>query len=40
MMLAGARALPLLQHGAHSLFDLPPRVLWGDQGAAAEQEWM
>lgn len=40
MMLAGARALPLLQHGAHSLFDLPPRALWGDQGAAAEQEWM
>ncbi len=42
MMLAGARALPLplLQHGAHSLFDLPPRVLWGDPGAAAEQEWM
>ena len=40
MMLAGARALPLLQHGAHSLFDLPPRVLWGDQGATAEQEWI
>ncbi len=40
MMLAGARALPLLQHGAHSLFDLPPRVLWGDPVAAAEQEWM
>lgn len=40
MMLAGARALPLLQHGAHSLFDLPPGVLWGDQGASAEQEWM
>lgn len=40
MMLAGARALPLLQHGAHSLFDLPLRVLWGDPVAAAEQEWM
>ncbi|MNZ77796.1 Meso-diaminopimelate D-dehydrogenase [compost metagenome] len=40
MMLAAARALPLLQHGAHSLFDLPPRVLWGELGAAAEREWM
>lgn len=40
MMLAGTRALPQLQHGAHSLFDLPPQVLWGNQGAAAEQEWI
>ncbi|MNY39967.1 Meso-diaminopimelate D-dehydrogenase [compost metagenome] len=40
MMLAAARALPLLQHGAYSLFDLPPRVLWGEQGAAAQLEWM
>lgn len=40
MMLAAARALPLLHHGAHSLFDIPPRMLWGEQGAAAEREWM
>lgn len=40
MMLAGARALPLLQHGAWSLLDIPPLLLWGDQGAAAELEWM
>lgn len=40
MMLAAARALPLLQHGAYSLFDLPPRLLWGEQAAAAELEWM
>ncbi|SEJ16084.1 diaminopimelate dehydrogenase [Pseudomonas linyingensis] len=40
MMLAAARALPLLQHSAYSLFDLPPRVLWGEEGAAAQLEWM
>ncbi|MNZ60501.1 Meso-diaminopimelate D-dehydrogenase [compost metagenome] len=40
MMLAAARALPLLQHGAWSLFDIPPRLLWGQPGSGAEQEWM
>ncbi|MCQ4347416.1 hypothetical protein NGA35_08250 [Pseudomonas stutzeri] len=40
MMLAGARALPLLAHGAHSPLDLPPRVLWGEQSAAAALEWL
>ena len=40
MMLAAARALPLLQHGAWSLLDIPPRLLWGERGSAAEQEWM
>ncbi|SDS34531.1 Rossmann-fold NAD(P)-binding domain-containing protein [Pseudomonas oryzae] len=40
MMLAGARALPLLQRGAWSLLDIPPLLLWGNQGAAAELEWM
>ena len=39
-MLAAARALPLLQPGAYSLLDLPPRLLWGEQGAAGESEWM
>jgi diaminopimelate dehydrogenase len=40
MMLAAARALPFLHAGAHSLFDLPPGVLWGDQGTASAKEWM
>lgn len=40
MMLAAARALPQLQAGAYSLDDLPARVLWGEQGASAEREWM
>ncbi|MOA60804.1 hypothetical protein D3C78_1857900 [compost metagenome] len=40
MMLAGARALPLLQHGAHSLFDLPHGVLWGESGTGVEREWI
>lgn len=40
MMLAAVRALPLLQPGAWSLFDLPPRLLWGEQAAAAGLEWM
>jgi diaminopimelate dehydrogenase len=40
MMLAAARSLPGLPAGAHSLFDLPPGALWGEQRAAAEKEWM
>ena len=40
MMVAAARALPALPAGAHSLLDLPPGALWGEQRAAAEKEWM
>jgi len=40
MMLAAARALPLLKAGAYSLLDLPPGSLWGDQRAVAEKEWI
>jgi diaminopimelate dehydrogenase len=40
MMLAAARALPLLRTGAHSLFDLPAGTLWGEQRLAAEKEWI
>lgn len=40
MMLAAARALPSLQAGAHSLLDLPPGALWGEQRSAAEKEWI
>lgn len=40
MMLAAARTLPFLQAGAHSLLDLPPGALWGEQRAAAEKEWI
>lgn len=40
MMLAATRALPFLQAGAHSLLDLPPGALWGEQRPAAEKEWM
>ncbi len=40
MMVAAARALPSLNAGAHSLLDLPPGALWGEQRAAAEKEWM
>lgn len=40
VMLAAARALPRLPHGAHSLFDIPPRLLWGEQDAAGEQAWL
>lgn len=40
MMLAAARALPSLHAGAHTLLDLPPGALWGEQRAAAQKEWM
>lgn len=39
-MLAGARALPGLRHGAYSLLDLPLRELWGELGEQAEREWL
>lgn len=38
MMLAAARALPSLEPGAYSLFDLPPGALWGERRQAAEKE--
>jgi diaminopimelate dehydrogenase len=40
MMLAAARALPLLKTGAYSLLDLPPGALWGEQRPVAEKEWI
>jgi diaminopimelate dehydrogenase len=40
MMLAAARALPFLKAGAYSLIDLPQGALWGEQGHAAEKEWV
>ncbi|MGA9165719.1 MAG: diaminopimelate dehydrogenase [Thiobacillus sp.] len=40
MMLAAARALPLLKAGAYSLLDLPPGALWGEQRPVAEKEWI
>lgn len=40
MMVAAARALPGLPEGAHSLLDLPPGALWGDQRIATEKEWI
>lgn len=40
MMLAAARALPLLKPGAYSLLDLPPGALWGELRPATEKEWM
>jgi diaminopimelate dehydrogenase len=40
MMIAAAKSLPSLQAGAHSLLDLPPGALWGEQLTAAEKEWM
>ena len=40
MMVAAAHALPSLHAGAHTLLDLPPGTLWGEQRPAAEKEWM
>jgi diaminopimelate dehydrogenase len=40
VMLAAAHALKALPAGAYSLLDVPPGVLWGEQRAAAEKEWM
>jgi diaminopimelate dehydrogenase len=38
VMLAATRALPSLKPGAFSLFDVPPRALFG--AAMAEREWI
>jgi diaminopimelate dehydrogenase len=40
VMLAGARALPALAAGAHSLYDLPLGALWGISRDRAQQEWI
>lgn len=40
VMLAAARALPFLKAGAYSLFDIPPALLWGEQGTVSEREWI
>ncbi|MBV2131699.1 hypothetical protein KRX52_02675 [Pseudomonas sp. MAP12] len=40
MMLAAARALPLLHPGAWSLLDIPPQQLWDEQGTTVEREWI
>ena len=40
VMLAAARALPDLEAGAYSLFDIPLSALWGERSQQAEQEWL
>lgn len=40
MMVAAARALPSLPHGAHSLFDLPLGALWGAGRDKAVAAWI
>lgn len=39
VMLAAARALPTLGKGAHGLFDVAPRALWGREAETAERRW-
>ena len=40
IMLAAVRALPDLEPGAYSLFDIPLTALWGERSRQAEQEWL
>lgn len=40
IMLAAARALPDLEPGAYSLFDIPLGALWGERSEAAERDWL
>jgi diaminopimelate dehydrogenase len=40
VMLAAARALPDLEAGAYSLFDIPPSALWGERSGRVEQDWL
>lgn len=40
VMLAAARALPLLEAGAHSLADVPLGQLWGERADKAERDWL
>jgi len=38
MMIAAARALPVLGPKGHSIFDLPPGVLWGGAGRSTSRQ--
>ena len=40
IMLGGARAVAACKPGAYSLFDLSPRLLWGEWRAQAESDWL
>lgn len=40
VMVAASRTLEGFDHGARSLFELPPGALWGDLQAAARSQWM
>jgi diaminopimelate dehydrogenase len=40
IMLGGARAVAACRPGAYSLFDLSPRLLWGEWRAQAENDWL
>lgn len=40
VMLAAARALPDLDPGAYSLWDIPLSALWGERADKAEREWL
>jgi len=40
IMLSGVRALATCRPGAYSLFDLSPRLLWGEWRAQAESDWL
>jgi len=40
IMLAVARALPDVEPGAYSLFDIPLSTLWGERSDTAEQHWI
>ncbi len=39
VMVAAARALPTCAKGAHTLFDLPPRDLWGEASVDEKAGW-
>ncbi len=39
MMIAAARALPVLEPGGHSIFDLPFGILWGGARRSTSRQW-
>lgn len=39
MMIAAARALPMLEPRGHSIFDLPPGVLWNGARWSTSRQW-
>ena len=39
MMIAAARALPMLEPRGHSIFDLPPSVLWSGARRSTSRQW-